>query len=99
MLHCRGNLDKSLDDFEILDYSEYNGKNVTYHHMDDSLVPFISMEKLEEELSVSLRYCPEALRVPLQGQVPVWVGPTELAKEMELEIKNQTIKSDASVYG
>ena len=37
MAHCRGDLDKNLDDFEILQVSKYDGKNLVRNPMDDSL--------------------------------------------------------------
>lgn len=42
MAHCRGNLDKNLDDFEILQVSKYNGKSRVKAPMDDALVPVIN---------------------------------------------------------
>lgn len=67
--------------------------------MDDSLVPFIAYEKMEQEAEKFLRRnYSEALRVLNRGQDPVWVNPTELAKKMELTIKSHRIKEDASVY-
>lgn len=100
MVKCRGNLDDNLDDFEILDYEYYNGKSKTQHPMDDSLVPYITNDNIEKEAEAFLqRYFPEALRVPLRGQAPVWVNPTELAKKMGLKINSHRIKEDASVFG
>ena len=40
-----------------------------------------------------------ALRIPMRGQDPVWVDPTELAKNMGLTVKNQRIREDGSVFG
>lgn len=100
MAHCRGDLDKNLDDFEILSVSKYNGKSRVKNPMDDSLVPIIPYEKLEEVATDFLRdNFPEALRVPMRGQAPVWVDPTVLANKMELTIKSQRIRKDASVFG
>ncbi len=47
MLSCRGDLDKKLEDFEILQVSKYNGKNRAKDPMDDSLVPIIPYSELE----------------------------------------------------
>lgn len=100
MAHCRGNLDKNLEDFEILKVSKYNGKNHVKDPMDDSLVPVIPKEKLEEVATEFLRdNFPEALRVPQRGQPPIWVDPTTLADHMGLTIKSQRIRKDASVFG
>lgn len=100
MAHCRGDLDKNLDDFEILRVSKYNGKSRAKDPMDDSLVPIIPYEKLEDAAAKFLRdNFPEALRVPMRGQSPVWVDPTVLANKMGLTIKSQCIRKDASVFG
>ena len=47
MIHCRGDLDKNLDDFEILQVSRCDGKKLVRNPMDDSLVPIIPYDKLE----------------------------------------------------
>ena len=100
MVHCRGDLDKNLDDFEILQVSKYNGKSRMKDPMDDSLVPVISYEKLEDVATEFLQNnFPEALQIPKRGQPPVWVNPAALAESMGLTIKNQRIRKDATVFG
>lgn len=100
MAHCRGDLDKNLDDFEILSISKYDGKSRVKDPMDDSLVPIIPYEKLEEVATEFLRdNFPDALRIPARGQSPVWVDPTALAESMGLTIKSQRIREDAAVFG
>lgn len=100
MAHCRGNLDNNLDDFEILRVTKYNGKSRVKDPMDDALVPIIPYEKLDEVATEFLReHYPAALRIPMRGQVPIWVDPIELAKSMELTVKNQRIREDGSVFG
>ncbi len=100
MAHCRGDLDKNLDDFEILQVSKYNVKIRIKDPMDDSLVPIIPYEKLEDVATDFLREnFPAALRIPMRGQAPVWVDPTALAESMGLTIKSQRIREDASVFG
>lgn len=62
MAHCRGDLDKNLDDFEILSVSKYNGKSRVKDPMDDSLVPIIPYEKLDDVATAFLQeYYPAAL--------------------------------------
>lgn len=100
MAHCRGDLDKNLYDFEILRVSKYNGKSRVKDPMDDSLVPIIPYEKLDDVATAFLQeYYPAALRIPMRGQDPVWVDPTELAMNMGLTVRNQRIREDASVFG
>lgn len=91
--HCRGALDKSLDDFGILWVSKYNDKSRVKDPINDSLVPIIPYEKLSDVATEFLReHYPSALRDPMRGQDPVWIDSTELAKRMGL-----TVKSDAFV--
>ncbi|MDO5147743.1 MAG: ImmA/IrrE family metallo-endopeptidase, partial [Eubacteriales bacterium] len=100
MVHCRGNLDKNLDDFESLRVSKYNGKSRVKAPIDDSLVPIIPYEKLDEVATAFLRdYYPDALRIPMRGRTPVWVDPTELAKNMGLTVRNQCIREEGSIFG
>ena len=48
MVRCRGDLSCNLDDFEIFEVSDYTGKNRAKNPLDDSLVPYIQYEKLDE---------------------------------------------------
>ena len=100
MVRCRGDLSYDLQDFEIFDVSDYKGKNLAKNPMDDSLVPYIPYEKLEEVATAFLKeYYPEALKITLRGQPPVWVDPNVLAERLGLTIKSQRISEDASVFG
>lgn len=100
MIQCRGDLDKNLDDFQILDFNIYNGKDRSQAPMDDSLVPYMPAERMEKDADDFLRRnFPEALRIPFRGQSPVWVDPTALAEKMGLTILSHRIKEDASVFG
>ena len=55
MAHCRGDLDKNLDDFEILSVSKYNGKSRVQNPMDDALVPVINKNQLDDAAEQFLR--------------------------------------------
>ncbi|HEY9059187.1 MAG TPA: hypothetical protein VIO64_01605 [Pseudobacteroides sp.] len=100
MVRCRGDLACSLQDFEIYDVSGYNGKNRTKNPMDDSLVPFIPYEKLDEVANEFLKeYYPEALKITPYGQPPVWVDPNVLTERLGLTIQTQCIREDTSVFG
>ena len=73
LLECRGSLDRKLDDVEISKVCVYTNKNVQERELSDSLVPYISKEKLEYEAEQFLkRHYPEAL---LQ---PMYLDPIEL---------------------
>lgn len=100
MVHCRGNLDKNLDDFEILSVAKYNGKSQPQNPMDDSLVPIIPYSNLDDIATAFLtEHYLAALSIPMRGQPPVWVDPVVLAKRMGLSVQYQRIREDATVFG
>lgn len=100
MVRCRGDLENKLDDFEVFDVKGYNGRNRAQNPMDDSLVPYIPYEKLEDVAKEFLKNnYPEALNIKPTGQSPVWVNPNVLANKLGLKIETQRIKEDASVFG
>lgn len=94
MAHCRGDLDKNLDDFEILYVSKYNGKSRVKDPMDDSLVPVMNKNQLDGIAEQFLRdHYKKALLEPM------WVDPTELAESMGLIIRYENITKDGSIFG
>ena len=94
MAHCRGDLDKNLDDFEILRVSKYNGKSRVKDPMDDSLVPVMNKNELDEIAEQFLRtHYKKALLEP------TWIDPIELAKGMGLTVRYEHITKDGSVFG
>lgn len=94
MAHCRGDLDKNLDDFEILYVSKYNGKSRVKDPMDDSLVPVMNKNQLDDIAEQFLRdHYKKALLEP------IWVDPTELAESMGLTIRYENITKDGSIFG
>ena len=94
MAHCRGDLDKNLDDFEILYVSKYNGKSRVKEPMDDSLVPVMNKNQLDDIAEQFLRdHYKKALLEP------IWVDPTELAESMGLTIRYENITKDGSIFG
>lgn len=100
MVRCRGNLENKLDDFEVFDVKGYNGRNRAQNPMDDSLVPYIPYEKLEDVAKEFLKNnYPEALTIKPTGQSPVWVNPYVLADSLGLKIDTRRIKEDTSVFG
>lgn len=48
MVKCSGSIDCDFEDMEILSVVEYNGKETIQNPLDDSLVPYISKEQLDE---------------------------------------------------
>ena len=94
MAHCRGDLDKNLDDFEILRVSKYNGKSRVKDPMDDSLVPVMNKNELDEIAEQFLRtHYKKALLEP------TWIDPIELANGMGLTVRYEHITQDGSVFG
>lgn len=100
MVRCRGDLSCNLEDFEIFEISDYKGKNRAKNPLDDSLVPYIPYEKLDEVATSFLKeYYPEALKITQYKQEPVWVDPNILTERLGLTINTQRIREDASVFG
>lgn len=94
MAYCRGNLDRNLDDFEILRVAKYNGKSRVKDPMDDSLVPVMNKNQLDGIAEQFLRdHYKKALLEP------IWVDPTELAESMGLTIRYENITKDGSIFG
>lgn len=94
MARCRGDLDNNLDDFEVYDITDYNGKNRVKKAMDDSLVPVMHPDKLDDIAEQFLRdHYKKAL---LQ---PTWVDPIALANSMGLAVKFVYITKEGTVFG
>jgi len=91
---CEGDLAKSLNDLAIIGICEYSFKDRRGNPMDDSLVPVISREQLDEiAMNFLRRYYPEALKEP------TYLDPTILATRMGLKITPTHITDDFSVFG
>lgn len=94
MVRCRGDLAIDLQDFEIFEVSDYKGRNRIKNPMDDSLVSMISHDTLDE---VAEQFLGEHYKKALLE--PIWVDPTELAKNMGLSVRLVHITKDHSVFG
>lgn len=77
MIRCEGDLDKDLEDFNIFEVSSYNGKNRIRNALDDSLVPVISRDRLEEVAENFLRH--HYKKALLE---PCWVDPIGYRQEL-----------------
>jgi hypothetical protein len=72
MVRCSGDIGCNLEDFNIFEVSSYTGKNRAKNPLDDSLVPYIPYEKLDEVATAFLEeYYPEALKITQYGQDPL----------------------------
>lgn len=94
MIRCAGDLNRDLEDIKIFEISSYNGKNREKNALDDSLVPVIYKDQLDDIAEDFLRrhYTKALLE-------PCWVDPVELAKNMGLNVRRQRITKDGTVFG
>ena len=93
ILKCVGSLDHGLEDFKIINVSEYLNKSKQQNPMSDSLVPIIRSEDLEPMATDFLqRYYPQALKSP------IYLDHHKLADNMGLNVKVQEITKDLSVF-
>lgn len=94
MVKCKGDLACGLDDFLIDSVTIYRGKDRIPKPMSDALVPIISKDNLETVATDFLkRNYPNALLQPMA------IDPSELAKNMGLQVKLKKITEDCSIFG
>ncbi|SKC58103.1 helix-turn-helix domain-containing protein [Maledivibacter halophilus] len=94
LLNCKGNLEKSLDDFHIIGIEVYTQRNKIEKPLSDALVPYINKEELDSVARDFLeRYYPEMLKRPMP------LDPIELADKMELKVEVREITKDMSIFG
>jgi len=100
MVRCHGDISSNLQDFKIFETSDYTGKNRVKNPLDDSLVPYIPYEKLDEvAVSFLEEYYPEALRITQSKEEPTWVDPKILTERLGLTLKTRPIREEVSVFG
>lgn len=94
LLCCVGDLECSLDDFEITGISIYSQRNKMPKPLSDALVPYIHSEELDDVATDFLRrHYPKALKTPMA------VDPLKLAEKMGLDVKIRHITKDLSIFG
>lgn len=94
LLECTGDLDKQLEDFNVLNYGLYNGKNKVQSPLDDSLVAVISTSDLERVSEDFLnKYYPDALKEP------TYLDPLKLTETMGAKLEFTRITADKTVFG
>ena len=94
LLNCKGNLENSLDDFEIMGIEVYSQRNKIEKPLSDALVPYIRKEELDSVATDFLnRYYPEVLKSPVD------LDPIELACKMGLTVEVRDITKDLSIFG
>lgn len=94
MVQCRGNLDRNLNDFEILNVSRHNGKSRVKDPMDDSLIPVMNKNQLDDVAEQFLREHYEKALLE-----PIWLDPLELANSMGLTVRYENITKDGAIFG
>ncbi|WP_096636191.1 helix-turn-helix domain-containing protein [Clostridium cochlearium] len=94
LLNCKGNLENSLDDFQIMGIEVYTQRNKIEKPLSDALVPYIKKEELDSVATDFLkRYYPEVLKNPVD------LDPMELASKMGLTVEVRDITKDMSIFG
>ncbi|MBS4761157.1 ImmA/IrrE family metallo-endopeptidase [Carnobacteriaceae bacterium zg-ZUI252] len=91
---CEGDIENNFDDFIIKDTYLYNGKLRNRTPMDDSLVPIISKEQLENiAKDILTEHYPSVL------EQPSFLDPMELLNQLSLSMEQCTITEDGSIFG
>ncbi len=94
LVKCEADLEQHLDDFRILGVYAYSQMAYMKRPLDDSLVPYITPDKLDAEATDFLRRnYPKALLEPMA------INVADLAHEMGLTIERYHITKDFSVFG
>lgn len=97
---CVGDLACGLDDWTVESVNLYNPQKSSLNSLSDALVPYIPYDQLETVATQFLKeYYPEALKITPIGEPPVWVDPNILTKRLELNVRTQRIREDASIFG
>ena len=94
-LKCRGDLDQSLDDFEVTGIRTFDKSKPAPRPLDDALVPYLKKENYEEEVRTFLKrnHYSEMLLEPQA------IDPLLLAQRMGLTVLRRTISQDYSIFG
>ena len=94
-LKCRGDLDQSLDDFEVTGIRTFDKSKPAPRPLDDALVPYLKKENYEEEVRTFLKrnHYSEMLLEPQA------IDPMQLAQRMGLTVLRRTISQDYSIFG
>ena len=94
MLHCTGDLEKDLSDFEIHSIEVYNSRQHRDQAMYDSLVPVMYAKDYEDRAEQFLRdVYPKAI---VNNTPP---DPLEIARQLGLTVIPRRITKDCTVFG
>ncbi len=93
-ISCTGDLEKRLEDFQVLSVSTYSGKPSYQNPLSDTLLPYLHRNQLDEVASgIIKQYYPEAL---LNNQV---LDAMKFAQNLGLEIKMRKLSKAGTIFG
>ena len=93
-ISCTGNLEKRLEDFQVLSISSYQGKPSFLKILSDALLPYLHRDQLDEVASrIVKQYFPKAL---LTNQV---LDVTRFAQNLGLDIKMRKLSKLGTIFG
>lgn len=93
-ISCTGDLEKSLDDFQVLSIGAYQGKTTYQNVLSDTLLPYLHRNQLDEVASgIIQQYYPEAL---LNNQV---LDAMKFAQNLGLDIKMRKLSKAGTIFG
>ncbi|TRW69658.1 ImmA/IrrE family metallo-endopeptidase [Lactococcus lactis] len=93
-ISCTGDLEKSLDDFQVLSIGAYQGKTTYQNVLSDTLLPYLHRNQLDEVASgIIQQYYPEAL---LNNQV---LDAMKFAQNLGPDIKMRKLSKAGTIFG
>lgn len=91
---CTGDLEKRLEDFQVLSVSTYSGKPSYQNPLSDTLLPYLHRDQLDAVASeIIKRYYPEAL---LTNQV---LDAMKFVQNLGLDIKMRKLSKAGTIFG
>ncbi|CDG03762.1 ImmA/IrrE family metallo-endopeptidase [Lactococcus lactis] len=93
-ISCTGDLEKQLEDFQILSVSAYQGKPAYQNPLSDTLLPYLHRNQLDAVASEIIKqYYPEAL---FTNQV---IDAMRFAQNLGLDIKMRKLSKTGTIFG
>ena len=93
-ISCTGDLEKQLEDFQILSVSDYQGKPAYQNPLSDTLLPYLHRNQLDAVASEIIKqYYPEAL---FTNQV---IDAMRFAQNLGLDIKMRKLSKTGTIFG
>lgn len=91
---CTGDLEKRLEDFQVLSVSTYSGKPSYQNPLSDTLLPYLHRDQLDAVASeIIKRYYPEAL---FTNQV---LDAMKFVQNLGLDIKMRKLSKAGTIFG